>query len=141
VNMWWQPLVQILAGLLVIYAVLLIVLWLYVRKHPETLTMKDALRLLPDLLRLLKRLAMDRKVPVGVRIRIFLLLVYLLLPIDLVPDFVPIIGYADDVIIVAMVLRSVIRRAGTGPLESHWPGSAEGLGVVLELAGLRKSGR
>lgn len=140
-SMGWQPLVQILVCLLLVYAMMLIALWLYVRKHPETVTMKDALRLLPDLLRLLKRLAGDKTVSTGVRIRIFLLLVYLLLPIDLVPDFVPIIGYADDVIIVAMVLRSVVRLAGTGPLEKHWPGSAEGLGAVLELAGLRKSGR
>lgn len=139
--MWWQPLIQVLAGLLLIYVVLLAALAIYAHKHPETMTMKDALRLLPDLLRLIKRLAKDKTVPAAVRLRLVLLLVYLLLPIDLVPDFVPVIGYADDVVIVALVLRAVIRHAGTDPLEKHWPGTTEGLAIILWLAGLRDSQR
>jgi uncharacterized membrane protein YkvA (DUF1232 family) len=70
--------------------------------------MTDALRFLPDLLRLLRRLAADRTVPAGVRAALLLLLAYLLLPIDLVPDFLPVIGYADDVLLVALVLRLTV---------------------------------
>ncbi|TDK27027.1 DUF1232 domain-containing protein [Arthrobacter crusticola] len=98
--------------------------------------MTDALRFLPDLLRLLRRLAADRTVPAGVRAALLLLLAYLLLPIDLVPDFLPVIGYADDVLLVALVLRLTVRRAGTGAVERHWPGSPQGLAVLLRLAGL-----
>ena len=102
-------------GVLPVYAVLLLLLWSYARRHPETVAMKDVLRLLPDLLRLLRRLLAVKTLAAGVRIRLALLLVYLLSPIDLVPDFLPVIGYADDVIIVALVLRSVIaRRARSG---------------------------
>lgn len=134
--MWWQGLVGILGGLLLVYAVLLLFLWLYARKHPETVTMKDALRLLPDLLRLVRNLIADQNVPTRVRVELVLLLVYLLLPVDLVPDFLPVIGYADDIIIVALVLRSVMRNAGAPALELNWPGSPQGLQVIVRLADL-----
>ena len=123
-------------GLLLVYLILLLLLWGYARRHPETVTVKDALRLLPDLLGLLRRLLADKGLPVGVRVRLGLLLAYLLSPIDLVPDFVPVLGYADDVIIVAVVLRSVIRRAGAEALRRHWLGTPEGLLLILRLAGL-----
>jgi uncharacterized membrane protein YkvA (DUF1232 family) len=132
----WDAMVAVVGGLLLVYAVLLLLLWAYARKHPETVSMKDALRLLPDLLRLLRRLLSDRSLAIGLRIRLALLLAYLLSPIDLVPDFVPVIGYADDVIIVALVLRSVIARAGADRLRTHWPGTPEGLLLILRLAGL-----
>ncbi|MDQ0867755.1 uncharacterized membrane protein YkvA (DUF1232 family) [Arthrobacter sp. V1I9] len=132
--MSWEAVVGILAGLLLAYALLLLLLWWYARRHPETVTMKDALRLLPDLLRLIRRLAADRTVAVGVRVRLVLLLAYLLSPIDLVPDFIPVIGYADDAVIVALVLRSVLNRAGPGALERHWPGSQPGLDIILKAA-------
>lgn len=84
--MWWRTLLGILAGILLVYAVLLGLLWGYARRHPDTVTVRDALRLLPDLLRLVRRLAADRAVPTAVRVRLVLLLVYLASPVDLVPD-------------------------------------------------------
>ena len=134
--MGWETAAGVIGGVLAVYAVLLLLLWAYARRHPETVTMKDALRLLPDLLRLIRRLLADRSVAVGVRVRLALLLVYLASPIDLVPDFIPVIGYADDVVIVALVLRSVVSRAGTDAVRRHWPGTPEGLAVMLRLAGL-----
>ena len=133
---WWETLLGILAGLAGVYLVLLLGLWFYARKHPETVGMKDALRLLPDLLRVLRRLTADKTVPRGLRVKLILLLAYLLMPIDLVPDFLPVIGYADDVIILALVLRSVIRSAGPEPLRRHWPGTTGGLKTIERLAGL-----
>jgi uncharacterized membrane protein YkvA (DUF1232 family) len=133
--MSWETVAGIVAGVLLAYAVLLFLLWLYARRHPETVTMKDALRLLSDLLRLIRRLAADRTVAVGIRVRLVLLLAYLLSPIDLVPDFIPVIGYADDAVIVALVLRSVIKRAGADAIRRHWPGSPAGLDVILKAAG------
>jgi uncharacterized membrane protein YkvA (DUF1232 family) len=132
---WWDATIAIIGGVVLIYALLLILLALYARKHPETVGMKEALRLLPDLLTLLRRLIADRSLPRGIRVRLILLLVYLASPIDLVPDFLPVIGYADDVIIVALVLRSVIRMAGSRPLEQHWPGTPTGLALLQRLAG------
>ena len=68
--------------------------------------------------------AADRAIPRRTRWLVGLLLVYLVSPLDLVPDFVPAIGFADDAIITAFVLRHVIRKAGPDKLQEHWPGSA-----------------
>ena len=138
---WWEIPLGIIVGLTGVYVILLLGLWVYARRHPETVGLKDALRLLPDLLRVLRRLSADRTVPTGVRIRLGLLLAYLLLPLDLVPDFLPVIGHADDVIIVALVLRSALRSAGPEPLRRHWPGTPSGLAVIERLAGLNPSQR
>jgi uncharacterized membrane protein YkvA (DUF1232 family) len=115
----------------------LVVALLVVR--PRGPLLKEALRLLPDVLRLLRRLATDTALPRGVRVRLWLLLGYLAIPIDLVPDFVPVLGYADDAIVVMWVLRSVVRRAGPDPVRRHWPGSPEGLAALWRLCGLRQT--
>ena len=133
--MWWQTLLAVLASLLLIYLVLIALLWRYARRHPDIVSLRDALRLLPDLIRLIRRLAADKTLPRGVRVRLILLLVYLASPIDLVPDFVPVIGYADDAVIVALVLRSVVRRAGADALDHHWPGTPAGLRTIQRLTG------
>ena len=104
--------------------------------RPKGNLLKETLRLLPDLVRLLRRLAGDRSVPRATRARLWLLLAYLAIPIDLVPDFVPVLGYADDAIIVSLVLRSVVRRAGPQVMRRHWPGTADGLAALSRLAGL-----
>lgn len=137
---WWRTVLGALGGLLVVYAVLLGLLLGYARAHPETVTARDALRLLPDVLRLVRRLAADPAVPRTVRIRLVLLLVYLASPVDLVPDVVPVIGYADDAVLVALVLRSVVRHAGPDALTRHWPGTPAGLELVRRLVGVRAPG-
>jgi uncharacterized membrane protein YkvA (DUF1232 family) len=97
--MWWRLAVACVAGFLLLYLVLLGLLWRYARRHPETINAHDVLRLLPDLVRLVRRLAADSTVPRTVRVRLVLLLLYLLIPIDVMPDFIPVIGYADDAIV------------------------------------------
>jgi uncharacterized membrane protein YkvA (DUF1232 family) len=131
--MWWHTLLGVLGGLLLVYVVLLLLLWRYAHTHPDTVTFRDGLRLLPDLLRLLRRLAADKTVPTGVRVRLVLLLVYLASPIDLIP----VVGYLDDAIVVTLVLHSVTRRAGPDAVGRHWPGTPEGLHLIQQLAGTR----
>ena len=130
---WLQVLLAVVGGLLLLWAALLVLLW---RTRPPDLTVRESLRLLPDLVRLVRRLAADRSLPRGVRVRLWLLLGYLLSPIDVVPDFMPVLGYADDVVVVALALRSVARTAGSDVVTRAWPGGAAGLAVVLRLAGL-----
>jgi uncharacterized membrane protein YkvA (DUF1232 family) len=120
-------------GLSVMYLGLLAAL-LSVR--PKGNLLREALRLLPDLLRLLRGLAADSDVPRGARVRLALLLGYLAIPFDLVPDFVPVLGYADDAIIASLVLRSVVRRAGAPLVRRHWPGTDDGLAAVARLTGM-----
>ncbi len=126
--------IGVLTGLLAAYLLLVVALLI---ARPGKSTLIGVLRLLPDIVRLIRRLAVDPQVPRGVRVRLWLLLGYLLIPIDLIPDFVPVVGYADDAILVNLVLRSVIRRAGPESLTRHWPGTAEGLRTIRALTGLR----
>ena len=132
---WTTTLVSAGAGLLLAWLALVVALLLSSRRY-ERPRLRELVRLLPDLVRLLRRLAGDATMPTGIRIRLWLLLAYLALPIDLIPDFIPVIGYADDAVVVAVVLRSVVRRAGTEALRRHWPGSAEGLDAVLRASRL-----
>ncbi len=133
-NMVWEIGIGIAAGLVVLWLAVIAALWA-TKGRFDLVALREALRMLPDLVRLLKRLATDPTLPRGVRIRLWLLTAYLLIPIDLVPDFIPIIGYADDAIIVALALRSVIRHAGPQTIERHWPGTTDGLAAILRLAG------
>jgi uncharacterized membrane protein YkvA (DUF1232 family) len=133
---WWAVPLSIAGGLGLIWLALVVALWL---AKPDEGGVREAMRLLPDLVRLLKRLAADPEMPRGIRIRIGLLLAYLALPIDLIPDFVPVLGYADDAVIVALVLRSVTRRAGPDALAKHWPGTPDGLAALRRLCRLPAS--
>ncbi|MFC0450256.1 YkvA family protein [Rhodococcus jostii] len=126
----WPVLIGSAVSLLAVWVVLALVLW---RSRPDDTRIGETVRLLPDLLRLLRRLAADPELPMGVRVRLALLLVYLAVPIDVIPDFVPVIGYADDVIVIGLTLRSVIRRAGPQVVARHWPGTAEGLETVRRV--------
>jgi uncharacterized membrane protein YkvA (DUF1232 family) len=124
------PIVGIGVGFALAYLALLAALLL---ARPEGNLLREAMRLLPEMLRLLRRLAADPDVPRAVRVRLALLLGYLAIPFDLVPDFVPVLGYADDAIIVSLVLRSVVRRAGAPLVRRHWPGTEAGLAALARL--------
>jgi uncharacterized membrane protein YkvA (DUF1232 family) len=133
-SLWWDLALGVLAGLVLVWLALVVGLILV---RPRSGLLREALRLLPDVLRLIRRLAADKTLPHGVRIRLALLLAYLAIPIDLIPDFVPVLGYADDAIIVTAVLRSVVRCAGLDAIRAHWPGTDDGFAAVVSLTGLR----
>jgi uncharacterized membrane protein YkvA (DUF1232 family) len=132
-SVWWDLVLGLVAALVLVWLALVVGLILI---RPPGGLLREALRLLPDVLRLIHRLAADKTLPRGVRIRLALLLAYLAIPIDLIPDFVPVLGYADDAIIVTAVLRSVVHRAGLEAVRAHWPGTDEGFAAVARLAGL-----
>jgi len=131
---WWSVPVAVVGGLVLLWAVAVAALWAVA---PGQATLGAAARLVPDLVRLVRRLAADPTLPRGVRARLWLLLAYLVSPIDLVPDFVPVLGWADDLVLVALVLRSVLRTAGPEAVTRHWPGTDDGLRAVLALARMR----
>jgi uncharacterized membrane protein YkvA (DUF1232 family) len=130
---WLNIVVAVAAGLAAAWLGLVVALLL---ARPRGGVLSEAMRLLPDVLVLLKRLATDPALPRGVRVRLWLLLAYLALPFDLVPDFIPILGWADDVILAVVVLRSVVRRAGPAAIRRHWPGTVEGLGALARATGV-----
>jgi uncharacterized membrane protein YkvA (DUF1232 family) len=89
---------------------------------------------IPDAVVLVSLLLRDDRVP---RRRKWLLAAaagYLALPFDLVPDLVPVVGQLDDVIVVALVLRHLVRAGGDELIREHWPGPERSLDVVLRLA-------
>lgn len=134
---WWTIPVGIAAALATIWLALAVTLWI---AKPDDIGLKDMLRLLPDILRLLKRLAADPHLPRRIRVVLIVLLAFIASPIDLIPDVIPVLGYADDVIITTLVLRWVSRTAGADALAAHWPGTPEGLAALRRLCGLGGSG-
>jgi uncharacterized membrane protein YkvA (DUF1232 family) len=89
----------------------------------------------PDCVVLFKRLLGDGRVSRRRKLLIAALVGYLALPFDLVPDFIPVAGQFDDALIVALVLRTVLRGAGSGLVREHWPGPRSSLALMLRLAG------
>ena len=134
-NHLWQVLIDVGVGLLLTWLTLLITL-LVARPRANVIT--ESLRLMPDLLRLITRLARDKTLSPGVRVRLGLLVAYLAFPLDLIPDVVPVLGYADDVIAVLWALRSIIRVAGEEPIRRHWPGTSTGCEALLRLTRTNK---
>lgn len=131
---WWSIVVAGVGGVLLFWIALMAALVIGARRAGDRTRLADLLRLVPDVVRLLRRLVADRSVPRSVRVALVVLLGYLLLPIDLVPDFIPVVGYLDDAIVVAIALRFVTERAGADALDRHWPGTPEGLRALRSIA-------
>jgi uncharacterized membrane protein YkvA (DUF1232 family) len=89
---------------------------------------------IPDCLVLMQRLLCDDRVHRRRKVVLVVLVAYLSLPLDLVPDFLPVVGQLDDAIVAAIALRYVLRAGGPGLLELHWPGPEVSLNAVLRLA-------
>jgi uncharacterized membrane protein YkvA (DUF1232 family) len=95
---------------------------------------------IPDCIVLVSRLARDRRISKPRRAALLIVLGYLALPIDLVPDFLPGIGQLDDAVILGLALRLVVHAGGTGIVREAWPGPEASLMLVLRAAGLETNG-
>jgi uncharacterized membrane protein YkvA (DUF1232 family) len=140
VPTWWQAVLSVILGVALVWSILVAVLLIEQRRQPARASLRELLRLAPDVVRLLTRLVREDTVPAGVRIWLGALLIYLISPIDLIPDFIPMIGYLDDALIVAIALRYATHHAGVEAIEKHWPGTPAGLTALLRLAGLSMPG-
>ena len=90
---------------------------------------------IPDCIVLFRRLLADDRIPRSRKLLLVAMTGYLALPLDLVPDVIPVAGQLDDAIVVALVLRRVVRSGGVELLREHWPGPRNSLEVVLRLDG------
>jgi uncharacterized membrane protein YkvA (DUF1232 family) len=131
VPLWTWALVAAVA----VYAALVALLALAGRGE----TARAIARFVPDCVVLFKRLLADPRLPRRRKAVLVLLLAYLLLPIDLVPDFIPVAGYLDDAVVAAVALRYALRGADAGLLEQHWPGPPETLALLVRLSRRRRS--
>lgn len=86
---------------------------------------------IPNLLVLFRRLLRDPRVPRGSKIWLVVAVIWIASPIDLVPEFIPVLGPVDDVIVAALVLRHVLRRTDRGVLAEHWRGDPATLDRIV----------
>jgi uncharacterized membrane protein YkvA (DUF1232 family) len=129
----WEWALVCLAALVLIWAAAVAALVLAGRRTDA----RALAGFIPDCLVLIRRLLADPRVSRRRKLVLVALVGYLALPFDLVPDFIPIVGQLDDVIIVALVLRSLIRADGGALLREHWPGPERSLELMLRAARAR----
>jgi uncharacterized membrane protein YkvA (DUF1232 family) len=111
----------------------LVVLLIVFRDRLNT-SARDIVRFLPDCLLLFKRLLGDRRIGWRAKIVLVLMLAYLAMPFDLIPDFIPVLGQLDDVLLVMVVIGYVVKLSGENVVRELWPGTDSGLEIVLRLA-------
>lgn len=128
----WQALAAVVVALITAWLLLVAVVWLL---RPRDVAIAELVAFVPDLVRLVRSLLGDRTVELGVRLALGFLLVWLVSPIDLVPEFIPVLGPLDDVVVAVIVLRFVRRRLGIEALRSRWLGSEAGFGLLRRLVG------
>jgi uncharacterized membrane protein YkvA (DUF1232 family) len=128
-GLWTWPLLAIGVCLL-LYAALVLALVIAGRRESA----RALAGFIPHCVVLCGRLLGDPRVPRGKKALLIALTGYLALPFDLVPDFIPVGGQLDDVVIVALVLRSLLRSGGESLIREHWPGPENSLALVIRLA-------
>jgi len=111
---------------------LLVVLWMC---RPRDVRLGELARVVPDVLRLGRGLIADGAVPFTVRAALVGLVAWLINPIDLIPEFVPVLGPLDDVVVAILVLRFVRRRIGDVEFARRWPGTADGYALLARVTG------
>jgi len=126
------PILAVGASIVAIWVLLLLVLWVV---RPRDVGLGALVAIVPDVLRLVRDLIADRSTPRVVRVALVGLLAWLISPIDLIPEFVPVLGPLDDVIVAVLVLRYVRRRLGSAELRRQWRGSEAGFALLGRLIG------
>ncbi len=112
----WAVIVAILLGMVALWVALLVMFWAL---RPKGVSVKELVRIIPDVLRLLRSLIGDRSAPLDVRVVLIGLVAWIISPFDLIPEFIPALGPLDDVVvaIVAMRCDSVPELLGRASLE------------------------
>jgi uncharacterized membrane protein YkvA (DUF1232 family) len=126
----WSLLAGVFVGLVVAWGAMVAVLWL---ARPTDVGLADLVRIVPDVLRLASGLLRDRASPLGARLAVGVLLLWLINPIDLIPEFIPVLGPLDDVVVAVLVLRYVRRRLGTDEFRRRWPGTQDGHDLLVRI--------
>jgi uncharacterized membrane protein YkvA (DUF1232 family) len=97
---------------------------------PSAADARAIARFIPDCIVLFRRLLGDARIPRRRKLALVALVAYLASPIDLIPDFIPVVGLLDDALLVVLVLRFVLRSADEDLLAEHWPGPPQVLGLL-----------
>ncbi len=127
---WWQWALIVGGAGLAVYAAFVAGLLLAGRRTDA----RALAGVVPDCVVLVRRLLADERVPRTDKLLLAALVAYLVMPLDLVPDVIPVAGQLDDVLLVVLVLRRLARTAGSELLREHWPGPEASLRVLLRVA-------
>jgi len=122
----------VLIGLAAAWLLFIALLWML---RPRDARLRGLVRVVPDVVRLCRNVLTDREAPASVRFAIGGLLVYLVNPIDLIPEFIPVLGPLDDVVVAVLVLRYVRRRIGVEALLLRWRGTPQGFALLRPVIG------
>jgi uncharacterized membrane protein YkvA (DUF1232 family) len=127
----WNWLLVVFVVFVLTYALFVVVLVVAGRRESA----RALAGLIPDCVVLCSRMLRDPRVPRRKKALLVALAGYLALPFDLVPDFIPVAGQLDDMLVVGLVLRRFLRSGGEQLVRQHWPGPEHSLSVVLRVAG------
>jgi uncharacterized membrane protein YkvA (DUF1232 family) len=136
--MWQGPRVDltlvagVVAGIILAWLVCLALFWAL---RPTGVSSRELIGIIPDVLRLLRALITDRHAPLDVRLVLVGLVAWILSPIDLIPEFIPVIGPLDDVVVAIVSMRYVRRRMGSEELRRRWSGTPEGFALLSRVIG------
>lgn len=130
---WWAWIGVVLA----IWVAAAIVLFVIGRRFAA----RELLRFVPNLVRLFRGLLRDPRVPPGSKFVLWFTVVWLVSPIDLIPEFIPVLGPLDDVVVAVLAIRHVLRRTGEDVVREHWRGDERTLNLVMRVANHRSSRR
>ena len=119
---------------LAIWVIAIVALFLAGRRYAA----RELAALLPNLIRMCRNLLRDPRVPRGSKVLLGVAVVWFISPIDLVPEFIPVLGPLDDAILAALVVRHLVKRAGREVVTDAWPGEAATLDRMFRLARIRE---
>jgi uncharacterized membrane protein YkvA (DUF1232 family) len=125
-------LAAVIAAAIALWLACLVLFWL---ARPRGVPAREVIATVPDVLRLLRGLVADPSVPLDVRLVLVALVAWIVSPIDLIPEFVPVLGPLDDVVVAIAALRYVRRRVGIEALHARWRGSDAGFEVLTRVIG------
>ena len=126
------PLVGIVGAVVAVWVLLLALFWVL---RPTGVSLREILGVVPDVVRLIRSIIGDRSAPLDVRVVLIGLLAWIVSPIDLIPEFIPVLGPMDDVVVAVVAMRYVRRRVGVEDLRRRWSGTEAGFALVLRVIG------
>jgi uncharacterized membrane protein YkvA (DUF1232 family) len=124
--------VAVVAAVLLLWVAVLVLLWIM---RPRDVPVRELIRVVPDIVRLLRALIGDRTVPPDVRLVLVGLIAWILSPVDLIPEFIPGLGPLDDVVVAVLAMRYVRRRLGVEGIRRRWRGTDAGFSLLVRVIG------
>jgi uncharacterized membrane protein YkvA (DUF1232 family) len=127
-----RVIIGIVLGIAALWVAVLVLFWLF---RPKGVAVREVLAIVPDVVRLLRSLIGDRAAPLDVRIVLVGLVAWIISPIDLIPELIPVLGPIDDIVVAVVAMRFVRWRMGVEDLRGRWSGSPDGFQLLLRVIG------